>query len=271
MDVKQEHLHIPDAPSNATDGNSRVGLIGIAYAARTRLFELYVLIVSLMVGFVILVYLRWTLNPKQIRKVLKFWSTSFVSGASVILGISYRIEGLENIPNQPVIFAGNHQSYWESIAMTALVPDLNVVTKRSAMAIPVFGWGLFHAPMTPIDRHAPGQNIRRMVREGRTCIAEGRSMLIYPEGERVPPGKHRRFARGLELIYRECGAPIVPFVTDAGVHWPTGFATKRPGITTLRFLPPIAAGRDPRSFAIEIERLLNEEKDELLVQGRLLN
>lgn len=237
---------------------------------RTRLFELYVFLVSLLLGIAILVYLRWSRKPRQVRACLRFWSKSFIYGARAIMGVRFRLEGLENIPKHPVVFVGNHQSYWESIAMTAFVPHINVVTKRAAMSIPVFGWGLRHAPMTPIDRDSPGQNIRRMVRESRASIVNGRSMLVFPEGGRVPPGQRRSFSRGLELLYRDCGAVVVPFVTNAGLHWPAGFATKRPGVITLRFLPPIPPGQDPRVFAVDVERILNEEKDRLADSARPL-
>ncbi|MBY8974883.1 1-acyl-sn-glycerol-3-phosphate acyltransferase [Rhodobacteraceae bacterium NNCM2] len=244
--------------------NRTIALLAEALAfARTRLFELYVLIMSLGVGFLIVVYHYWVRNPRQVRGLLRFWSRSFIEGARVILGIRYRLEGVENIPNHPVIFVGNHQSYWESIAMTVFVPHLNVVTKRAAMSIPVFGWGLFHAPMIPIDRDAPGHNIRRMLREGAASIASGRSLLIFPEGGRVQVGEHRPFTRGFELLYKRCGTHVVPFVTDAGKHWPAGLKTKRPGLITMRFFPPIPPGTEPRLFADQMERFLNTEKDRL--------
>ena len=271
MDAKQEDLLVADAVAVAKPEDRAGGLTWFVSATRTRLFEFFVLIVSLAIGAVILVYLRWTRKPRQVRFFLRIWSQAFIYGARFIMGVGYRIEGLENIPARPVLFVGNHQSYWESIAMTAIVPHINVVTKRQAMAIPVFGWGLRHAPMTPIDRDVPGQNIRRMVRDGRTCMAEGRSMLIYPEGRRVTPGKRRKFSRGFETLYRECDAPVVPFVSDAGLYWPAGFVPKRPGVATLRFLPPIAAGMDPAIFARKTERLLNEEKDRLLEENHRRN
>ena len=262
-------MHIPGALW-ITHGRDEAGGLDIFVCTlRTRLFELYVLIVSLLMSVLILAYLRWTCWPRQVRFFLRLWSQAFIFGAKFIMGVGYRVEGLDNIPKHAVLFVGNHQSYWESIAMTAIVPHINVVTKREAMAIPVFGWGLLHAPMTPIDRDAPGQNIRRMVREGRTCMAEGRSMLIYPEGRRVAPGKRKKFSRGFETLYQACEVPVVPFVTDAGLHWPAGFSPKRPGVTTLRFLPPIPAGMDPCALSAKIERLLNDEKDKLLRETQL--
>ncbi len=231
---------------------------------RTRLFDIYVLFMSLGVGSLIVVYHYWVRNPRQIRGLLRFWSRAFIEGARVIIGIRYRIEGVENIPDKPVIFIGNHQSYWESIMMTVLIPHINVVTKRAAMSIPVFGWGLFHAPMIPIDRDAPGRNLRRMLRLGAQSISEGRSLLIFPEGGRVPVAERRKYTRGFELLYKRCDADVVPFVTNAGLHWPAGFATKRPGLITLRFLPAIPSGGDHRAFAREIEAVLNLEKERLI-------
>lgn len=231
---------------------------------RTRLFEIYMVIVSALIGIVILVYLRWTRKPREVRWFLRLWSASFIYGARAIVGVRYRLEGLENIPDRPVIFVGNHQSYWESIAMTVFFPHINVVTKRAAMSIPVFGWGLRHAPMIPIYRDAPGQNLRRLLRDGADSIADGRSILIYPEGGRVPPGGRRPYSRGLAPLYRRCNCEVVPFVTNAGLHWFAGFRTKRPGLVTIRFLPPIPAGQPPNAFAADIERLLNLEKDRLL-------
>lgn len=235
---------------------------------RTRLFELYMLIVSVLIGVWILVYLRWTRKPREVRWVLRLWSSSFIYGARAIVGVKFRVEGLENIPKGPVIFVGNHQSYWESIAMTVFFPHINVVTKRAAMSIPVFGWGLLHAPMIPIYRDAPGQNLRRLLRDGSSSIAEGRSILIYPEGGRVAPRERRPFSRGLGPLYRRCGCAVVPFVTNAGLHWFAGFKIKRPGLITIRFLPAILAGQPANEFTADIEHLLNQEKDRLLDESR---
>ncbi len=109
----------------------------------------------------------------------------------------------------------------------------------------------------------PGKNLRRMLKQGRASVREGRSLLIYPEGGRVPPGEHRAFSRGLGPLYRHCECDVVPFVTNAGLHWPSGFQTKHPGVITIRFFPPIPPGTDVREFTRDIENLLNTEKDKL--------
>lgn len=231
---------------------------------RTRANEGFVLLVSVAIAIGIACYFHWTKNPRQVRWLLRFWSRNFIRGAKYILGVNYKLEGLNNIPKETVIFMGNHQTAWESIAMTVLVPDVNMVTKSSAMTIPVFGWGLKHAPMIRIDPDSPGKNIRRLLKGGKASIKEGRSIVIFPEGSRVAIGETRPFARGFETLYKHCNVKVVPFVTDAGLWWPPGFSLKRPATITLRFLPPINPGMDPALFAQEIERTIRTEAAALL-------
>ncbi|MFC4217307.1 lysophospholipid acyltransferase family protein [Pseudophaeobacter arcticus] len=231
---------------------------------RTRVYEVFVFLVSICAGACIIIYLHWRPTPVLVRRLLRFWSCGYIYGAKYILGVTYKIEGQEHIPTGPVIYMGNHLTAWESVMMTVLVPHVNMVTKRAAMTIPVFGWGLKHAPMTPIDPDTPGKNIRRLLKEGKASIREGRSMVIFPEGSRVPIGETRPYARGFEILYKHCGVPVVPFVTDSGLHWPSGYSTKPPAEITLRFLPPIEAGKGPNEFATELEETVRTEAAKLL-------
>jgi 1-acyl-sn-glycerol-3-phosphate acyltransferase len=231
---------------------------------RTRLFELAILCWSLPFGLAILTIFKVVRSPALVRWVLRLWSSGFILAARHIVGVRYRLEGTGNIPDGPVVFVGNHQSYWESIAFTAFFPHINVVTKAEAMDIPVFGWGLRHAPMTPVFRTRRGANLRRIVREARISLAEGRSVLIFPEGTRVRPGCVRPHLRGLGLLYGACAVPLVPVVHNAGLFWSAGFGLKRAGEIVVRFHPPIPPGGDPTQVAREMEALLNREKDSLL-------
>ncbi len=249
--------------SSKTEPNHSLPETIIAFL-RTRLNELFVFFTSLICGLVILVYLRWTKKPRHVRWLLRFWSASFIFGARYILGVKYKLEGLENVPDETVIYMGNHQTAWESIMMTVLVPHVNMVTKSTALSIPVFGWGLKHAPMIYIDPDAPGKNIRGLLRGGKASIAEGRSIVIFPEGSRVPIGQTREYARGFETLYKHCKVKVIPFVTNAGLSWPPGYSIKYPGEITLRFLPPIDPGLPSQEFSKEIEKTIRTEAAKLL-------
>lgn len=241
-----------------------VGALAILNVARTRLFELAILCWSLLFGFVILTLFQVTRPPWLVRKAVRLWSAGFVFAARWIVGVRYTIEGRENIPDHPVIFVSNHQSYWESIALTALLPDVNILTKVEAMDIPVFGWGLRYAPMIKVHRGRPRTNLGRIIREVKRSIADGRSILIFPEGTRVEPGCTLPYKAGLNLIYAGAKVPVVPIAHNAGLLWTKGFAAKVPGHVTLRFCQPIPAGWCPDLLATEIETMINREKDLLL-------
>lgn len=234
---------------------------------RTRLFELAILLWSVPFGIAILTVFKIARPPSLVRRALRLWSSGFVLAARHILGVRHRIEGAEQVPAGPVLFVSNHQSYWESIAFTAFVPDINVVSKAEAMDIPVFGWGLRHAPMTPVFRTQRGANLRRILRETRRSVADGRSILFYPEGTRIGPGCVRPHLRGLEHLYSTCGVPLVPVTHNAGLFWSEGFRVKRSGRIVMRFHPPIPPGRDAAAVAREVESLLNREKAALVGGG----
>lgn len=252
-----------------TTNTSNIRIHPLRYIAawlRTRINEGFMLLVSITAGTTIIFYLKWTHKPVLVRHVLRFWSSGYIYGAKYILGVKYKLEGLENIPSGPVIYMGNHQTAWESIMMTVLVPNVNIVTKLAAMSIPVFGWGLKHAPMIAVDPDTPGQNLRRLLKDGKASIKEGRSIVIFPEGSRVPIGETRPYARGFEILYKHCSIPVVPFVTNAGLHWPSGYSTKHPATITLRFLPPIETGKNPEAFATELEDLIRSETSKLMAR-----
>jgi len=236
---------------------------GAIPALRTRAFEAAILLWSLGFGVVILTVFQLWRPPWVVRRALRLWSRGFIEAARWIVGVRYRVEGREHIPREPAIFVCNHQSYWESIAMTALVADINVISKAEAQRIPVFGWGLTHAPMIFVHRDRQGSNLRRMVRETRRSLSEGRSVLIFPEGTRVAPLGRRRYQRGIEALCRATDAPVVPVVHNAGLLWFDGFRAKRPGLVTLRFFSPIAREGDAARTVERLEGFINAEKDRL--------
>ena len=227
---------------------------------RSRVFELAVLLWSIPFGLIIITYFQVRRVPAEVRWALRLWSRGFICFARYIVGVRHHLEGVENIPDHPVVFVSNHQSYWESIAFTALFPHINVITWSGVMGIPVFGWGLREAPMIAVHRDQPGANLRRIVRDTGRNLANGRSILFFPEGHRVKPGRTRRYQRGLGLIYARSDAWIVPVVNNAGLSWADGFRTKHGGDITVRFLKPITPGGDPAKTAAQIEALFERRK-----------
>ena len=81
------------------------------------------------------------------------WSRLMVWSAAWVLGIRYRVVGAENIPREPCVILGKHESAWETLAFQVIFPPQVWVVKRELLWIPFFGWGL--AMLSPIARLSP--------------------------------------------------------------------------------------------------------------------
>ena len=83
-----------------------------------------------------------------------------------------------------------------------------------------------------VDRDAGARALRDMMARGKAAAAEGRPVIIFPEGTRVPFGEAPPLRPGFAGLYRALGLPVVPVAHDSGNVWPRGFV-KHPG--TIRF------------------------------------
>jgi 1-acyl-sn-glycerol-3-phosphate acyltransferase len=90
--------------------------------------------------------------------------------------------------------------------------------------------------------------LRGLVKQAKAAIADGRSIVIFPEGTRVAPGDQRPYQVGTAALYRQLGVPVVPVALNSGLFWGRRKWTKRPGVITLEILPPIAPGLSRDAF-----------------------
>lgn len=167
-----------------------------------------------------------------------------------ILGIRTRVEGV--VPEGPVLVAAKHQAFWEPLELIRVLGAPAAVMKRQLADIPLWGWVARRYGAIAVDRSGGAAALRRMMRDTEEAKAEGRSVLIFPEGTRVAPGERPPLQPGFAGLYRRLGLPVVPVALDSGRVWPRK-GPKRPGVVTLRFGAPIPPGL-PRA---EIERAVH--------------
>lgn len=202
-------------------------------------------------------------RPDLNRRMIRFWARGAFAMSRRILDLDMREIGTENRPQSgPCLYVANHQSAWETLAFNVLIPDVCIVAKIELARVPVFGWFLRHAPMILVDRAAGAKALGKMLKEAREAVAEGRSILIFPEGTRVRPGRHRRFQPGVAALYRSLGVPVVPLAHDSGMFWTSG--GKKPGRITISYLAQLPAGLPPHEAMALMEEAVNSEKDRLV-------
>src|SRR3954470_21971922 len=127
--------------------------------------------------------------PRMVRyEVISGWSRLVVYLAKTIVGIDWRVEGRENLPDRPSIILSKHQSAWETMAFQLIFPPQVHVLKRELLWIPFFGWGLALMSPIAIDRSRGVSALRSIARRGRERLAQGFWVVVFPEGTRVRPG-----------------------------------------------------------------------------------
>lgn len=238
---------------------------------RSRIFDLFFVLWSL--PFVPL--MLWPMlrpDPALVRRLSRLWSHGVLLLLRAIVGIRHREIGAENKPAGPALYLCNHQSAFEALMFNTFVPDIAIVLRENLYRIPFFGWYLRHSPMIAIDRAGSASAMRQMMKEAKAAVAEGRSVLIFPEGTRRPPHDRAGFRGGAAAVYRVLDVPVVPVATNAGLFWIDKGRLKRPGTITTSYLPPVPPGGDTKAFLAEMERLIYAERDRLVREaeaGRL--
>jgi 1-acyl-sn-glycerol-3-phosphate acyltransferase len=190
--------------------------------------------------------------------VSRFWARGVLGLLAVLIGLRHEIRGAENVPDGPVIYAVKHQSAWETIAFALLIPNFAGVYKRELLWIPIYGWFMWRASMIPIDRSAGAGALRKMLRRAREAVAEGRPIVVMPEGTRVAPGANRPYHSGVAALYLDLGLPVVPVALNSGYFWARRAFVKRPGTIVFEMLEPIAPGLDRKAFMAELRRRIEE-------------
>ncbi len=222
------------------------------------LFYIWSALASLVMLPVLLAPRSWTM------RVMSVWSAGFTVLLRVICDIRVEVRGRPLLPTGPALVASKHQCMFDPLGSLAILPNPCFVTKKELFAIPFFGWYARKSGMIPVDRDGHSTALRKLVAEASTRIAEGRQLVIYPEGHRMPPGQRGKYQPGVAALYRDLGLPCIPVATNSGVHWPAHGFRRRPGLIVVEFLEPIPAGLPRASFMRELETRIETASDALL-------
>lgn len=207
---------------------------------RSLLFDVSFYIASFLL---MVIFLPLTLMPGN----AVFWAARIWVHVSfwllrVIVGLSYRVEGLEYAPSSPCIVACKHQSAWETLAFHILLDRPAIALKRELTWIPILNLYFLRMGMVSIDRGAGASAVKSLIQGSRRVIDQNRPLVIFPEGTRSFPGKPGQYQPGVAALYRSLEVPVIPVALNSGVFWGRRSFVKHPGVITWKFLPPIEPG-----------------------------
>ncbi|BCX48992.1 lysophospholipid transporter LplT [Haloferula helveola] len=176
-------------------------------------YHIQLLAAALLCGFITWYIVR--LMPGDLVRVIGL----------TLLGLFYRIRpvGADNMPKTGgVLLLPNHVTWADAFFITAASPrPVRFVMDAVYMENPAIRWfcKLFHT--VPIALGKP----REALRTASEALAAGDVICLFPEGQLTRTGTLREVKRGLELIARQGGAPVIPAWLDGA--WGSIFSYER--------------------------------------------
>lgn len=203
------------------------------------------------------------LPRKKLLKLSSYYFEIVKVLEKYIIGLTYEVIGKEHVPEGGFILAMKHQSVWETLKVMDIVDDPVMIYKKALNWIPGFGWIIMRLDMISIDRSKGSTALKKIIRKSKVRLADGRQIVIFPQGTRVPVGEKRPYKYGVAAIYDATDVPVVPVAINGGLFWPKGSYLKYPGKATIKILRPIQPGLAPATMLHNLEIMIEIESNKL--------
>lgn len=171
------------------------------------------------------------------KGVVRIWSAWHRTCARTLLGITVEADAFA--AQGGVLYAIKHESFFEAIELPQLFPHPVVFAKEQLLRIPIWGAIGTRYGLIAVDRARGASALRAMLNEARRWTADGRPLVIFPEGTRVRHGTQPTLQAGFAGLYKLLGLPVIPVAVDSGPLYHRRW--KRAGTIRYRFgeiIPP---------------------------------
>ncbi len=213
--------------------------MNLFYFLRSIVFDIFFYINNFLCTFLGMFLLF--LPRRYIVKLSFLWSKNALWLMKILLGLTYTFEGKKNLPEGSFIIASKHQSAWETVAFCSFFKDPIFILKKSLLHIPFFGWGLKKIGVLPVER-GKKKGWSHLVMQAQKMTAEGRPLIIFPEGTRTLPEQNIQYKRGVWLLYQKLNLPIIPIALNSGFFWKRRAWIKKPGKISVVCGEPLPPG-----------------------------
>lgn len=225
------------------------------FADVLRTFGFYVLASLAAIPFILLfplIYLPLPVYRIGIAPYLRIqlWILKHVGG------ISYRVSGWENLPKGPFIFASQHQATWENLYFQYILGNPAIFAKAEIFGYPLAGTVARRNAHIMVRRKGTLADMRDALDQGVKRLNDGSNVLIYPSGTRTVT-VDAPMLRGVAVLYRMSGRPVVPILLDSGKYWPLGRWIKHKGEIQVQIMPPIPPGLRTADFVSALNAVLS--------------
>lgn len=174
--------------------------------SRTLLIIL-IAILAIPVGLCLLVPEKWRFNNPIMYALARFFYWAVLKGS--LVPITYK--GLENLPDEPVIIAANHQSSLDIPLVGILAKNHQHIWLATTDLLKSFIFRLFLPRCAVlVDVSSPSKAMRSLIKAIKMVNGKYRHLMIFPEGGRFSDDHVHPFYGGFTILAKKTGKPVVP-------------------------------------------------------------
>ncbi|MEA1619029.1 lysophospholipid acyltransferase family protein [Erythrobacter sp. T5W1-R] len=188
-----------------------------------------------------------------LRPIVGTWGRWHLWCVRKLLGIDVVQEG--TIPDEPVLIAVKHESFFEAIDTPRLFGFPAVFAKQELFRIPGWGYSARVYGLVPVARDQGARALRAMIASAKDRVAAGRPLVIFPEGTRVAHGTRPPLQAGFAGLYKLLGLPVVPIAVNSGPTYQR--VLKRRGQITYKVGETIPAGLPREEIEARVHAAIN--------------
>ena len=204
-----------------------------------------------------------------VRAIIKSYTRAMNLALHYVAGIRKEVRGRENLPDGAFVIAAKHQSWGDGFMVYPEVDNLSFVTGDHLEKLPLLKGILKKLGAIVIDTCGGGEKKAASLANGMAkAKAEGRHVLIYPEGHLAPVDTYFRYKAGVWHMARAMDVPVVPVATNLGLFWAQEAFEKKPGTAVIEFLEPIHPGDDKAAFLAKLTDAVETRTAELVAEAR---
>ncbi|MEE1086173.1 MAG: lysophospholipid acyltransferase family protein [Schaedlerella sp.] len=129
-----------------------------------------------------------------------------------LAGTEVTVIGKENIPQEPVLYIGNHRSFFDIILTYSRCPGpTGFISKKEMKKAPLLSVWMKFGHCLFLDRENPREGLKTIL-EAIELIKNGVSIFLFPEGTRNKGAELSMlpFKDGAFKIATKSGCPIIP-------------------------------------------------------------
>lgn len=153
----------------------------------------------------------WREYRPTVDKEIKDWLRPLIDMA----GVDFVVQGQEKIPlGEPIIYTPNHAGAFDIPAIVLTAPDSPIfMAKKELGQIPFLKDWMDAVDCVFVDR-SNKTSAHSSLQQAIDAVADGRSLVIFPEGTRSKTGELGEFRGGAMKIAMETGAKVVPVLIE---------------------------------------------------------